>query len=260
MRITLIGAGRVATQMGKALRASGHEIAQVYSRSEASAKSLADALHCPFTTDIHSIAPSDTAIFMLTDAALPALIEKICPLLPNETLCIHTAGSMPVTLFEGKTARYGVLYPMQTFTKGRDIDFRQVPCYIEAPEAASLDAIRELAETISDKVRPLSYRDRLYLHLAAVFASNMASHCYHIAHALCQAHGIDFADLAPLINETAAKMNSMSPREAQTGPAARGDHNVVTAQMRLLDAWPETKEIYRLMSAHIEKMLHDDRL
>lgn len=260
MKIAVIGAGRVATQMGMALKEAGHEIVAVYSRSEASAKTLADKLACEYTTQKDSIPVADVALFMVSDAALPALIESICPNLSPLTLCLHTAGSMQMTLFEGKAQRYGVLYPMQTFSKERRVNFREIPCYIEASSHESLESIRQLAESISDKVRPLEYADRLYLHLAAVFASNMANHCYHIAQALCREHGIDFADLSPLISETANKIATMTPHDAQTGPAVRGDHNVMEAQARLLDAYPEAKEIYQLMSANIERMHSDDKL
>lgn len=260
MRIELIGAGRVATQMGLAFREAGHEIAMVYSRSEGSAKALANLLSCEYTTQCDGLVSADVALFMVSDAALPSLIERLCPTLSSSTLCLHTAGSLPMTLFEGKAQRYGVLYPMQTFSKERRVCFREIPCYIEASDKESLESIRLLAESISDRVRPLAFKDRLYLHLAAVFASNMANHCYHIAQAICREHGIDFTDLAPLISETAAKIKELTPHDAQTGPAVRADHNVMEAQMHLLDAYPEAKEIYRLMSNNIERMHRDDKL
>jgi len=253
MRLVLIGAGRVATQMGKALGQAGHEMTQVYSRSEASARQLAAILGCRFTTNVGEIEPADAAIFMLADRVLPEMIAHVCPMHP-EMLAIHTAGSMPMALFEGRARRYGVLYPMQTFSKERAIDFRSVPCFIEASDAKSLNDIRELASSISHRVRVLEYKDRLYLHLAAVFASNMANHCYHIAQRICAEHGIDFADMLPLIEETTAKLRQMSPHDAQTGPAVRGDRNVMERQMGLLAQHPMAQEIYRLMSIDIEKM------
>lgn len=243
----------MATQMGMALRKAGHDIRQVYSRSEDSARQLADKLGCQSTTDADAIATADVALFMLTDTALGEMAARVCPRHP-EMLHIHTAGSIPLSLFEGKARRYGVLYPMQTFSKERAVDFSQIPCYVEASDARSLNEITQLAGSISEMVRPVASADRRYLHLAAVFASNMANHCYHIAQQLCADHGIDFADLHPLISETAQKVGEMSPHDAQTGPAVRADRGVMAAQMRLLEAYPEAKEIYRLMSADIERM------
>lgn len=259
MRFILIGAGRVASHLGLALKQAGHTIVQVYSRTEASASRLSALLSCDYTTNISSLHEADAMIFMVSDSILPELIDSATAVHPS-TMAIHTAGSMPMTLFEGKSEHYGVIYPMQTFSMDKEIDFHKVPCFVEASDSQTLHTISEIARSVSGQVRELAYSDRLYLHLAAVFASNMVNHCYHIAASICEEHGIDFHDLLPLIQETAMKVSTMSPHDAQTGPAVRGDKNVMQRQLGLLYQHKEIKEIYRQMSINIEKMHHDDKL
>jgi len=143
-----------------------------------------------------------------------------------------------------------VLYPMQTFSKSREVDFREIPCFIEASDATSLTIVRQLADKISDNVTELSSEKRKYLHLAAVFACNMVNHCYHLAEKTLMNAGLDFNVMLPLITETAKKVSDLSPSKAQTGPMVRNDTGVMKRQMELIDD-ELTREIYRLMSKSI---------
>ena len=247
MNIALIGRGRVATHMGKALLKAGHKVVSVNSRT------LAELLQ-----------HADIYIIAVKDSALQEVIEHLCSRLQTsappfwegmgvgceDPLFVHTAGSMPLSVFEGYADRCGVLYPMQTFSMDREVDFREIPLFIEASDAASLQQIRALADSISQHVYELSTADRKYLHLAAVFACNFANHCYTLAADVLQKKGLPFDVMLPLVDETARKVHELHPKDAQTGPAARGDQNVMAAQSALLDG--RLQAIYNLMSESIQ--------
>ena len=161
-------------------------------------------------------------------------------------------------LFKGCCTHYGVLYPMQTFSKEREVDFHQIPLFIEASDAESLQQIRVLADSVSQHVYELSTADRRYLHLAAVFACNFANHCYTLAADVLAQKGLPFDVMLPLVDETARKVHELHPVEAQTGPAVRGDQNVLAAQSALLDG--RLRTIYNIMSDSIQDKKQHDQL
>ena len=247
--IVFVGAGRVATSLSLALAQAGHHILQVYSRTETSAKALADRLRADYTTDIDSLARgADIYIIALTDTALAGLAPRITEG-REDSLFVHTAGSMSIDTLT--CPRRGVFYPMQTFSLERIVDFGHVPCFVEASSASDQEQLRALASSISDSVYALSSHDRQYLHLAAVFCCNFANHCYAIAERLLGEHGVPFEVMLPLIDETAAKAHTMSPVIGQTGPAARDDREVMRRQEQLLASNPALQQIYHLMSQDI---------
>ena len=235
MKIALIGRGRVATHLGKALLQAGHKVVSVNSRTLAELPQDADAY-----------------IIAVTDSALQEVICKVTKG-RESSLFLHTAGSMPLSVFDGYTRHGGVLYPMQTFSMEREVDFREIPLFIEASDAESLQQIRALADGISQHVYELSTADRRYLHLAAVFACNFVNHCYTLAADVLAQKGLPFDVMLPLVDETARKVHELSPKAAQTGPAIRGDQNVMKAQAALLDT-PE-RTIYELLSKSIQEHL-----
>ena len=235
MKIALIGRGRVATHLGKALLQAGHKVVSVNSRTLAELPQDADAY-----------------IIAVKDSALQEVISKVTKG-RESSLFLHTAGSMPLSVFDGYTQHGGVLYPMQTFSMEREVDFREIPLFIEASDAESLQQIRALADGISQHVYELSTADRRYLHLAAVFACNFVNHCYTLAADVLAQKGLPFDVMLPLVDETARKVHELSPKAAQTGPAIRGDQNVMKAQAALLDT-PE-RTIYELLSKSIQEHL-----
>ena len=253
MKIVLIGAGNLATHLGKALHAAGHDMVQVFSRTMQSAETLASFLDAEPLTDMAQVRDdADVYIFSVKDSALEQLISQLCG--DDEKVFLHTAGSMPMSVFRGKALHYGVLYPMQTFSKQREVDFSIIPCFIEANEEFALKQIEGLAGQISRRVFQLSSEDRKYLHLSAVFACNFANHCYAASQELLQQHGIPFDVMLPLIDETAAKVHGMTPKEAQTGPAVRYDENVIGKQIQLLENQPYFQKIYDCMSKSIHEL------
>ena len=271
MKIVLIGAGNLATHLGKALHAAGHDMVQVFSRTMQSAETLASLLDAEPLTDIAQVRDdADVYIFSVKDSALLQLVAQLCrheadglgedgavnalrkaKKGEHERVFLHTAGSMPMSVFKGMAQHYGVLYPMQTFSKQREVDFSIIPCFVEANDEFAQKQIEGLAREISGRVYQLSSEDRKYLHLSAVFACNFANHCYAISQELLEEHGIPFDVMLPLINETAAKVHEMKPKDAQTGPAVRYDENVIDKQSKLLENHPRFKKVYDSMSKSI---------
>lgn len=235
MKTVLIGRGRLATNLQRALLESGHEVVSINSRT-------LDGL--PLSADVFVIA--------VKDSALPDVICHATKGRENQ-LFVHTAGSMPLSLFEGCTMRYGVFYPMQTFSKERQADFADIPIFLEANGPEALTTLNALAASISRSVYNLSTEERKYLHLAAVFACNFVNHCYDMAATVLEQHGLPFSVMLPLIDETARKVHELHPRQAQTGPAVRYDENVIRMQSELLAEKPELQRIYLQLSENIHQ-------
>lgn len=255
MKVTLIGAGNLATQLGKSLKKAGVIISQVYSRTEDSARTLGELLDAEWLTDIKALRDeADIYIFSVKDNVLCELISEACKG-RGDKLFLHTAGSMPMSCFEGKALHYGVFYPMQTFSKSKDVDFERIPVFIEGNSNETEDVIRSLANKLTQRVIRLSSADRKYLHLAAVWACNFTNYCYTVASDILGEHGIPFDMMLPLINETTEKIQKISPKEAQTGPAVRGDRNVMSKQLELMNGKEDLQELYQMLSKGINPLV-----
>ncbi len=248
MRICLLGAGNVAVHLSKELQTAGYTFVQVYSRSEASARSLAQTLGCAWTNCLQSLNTADYYLCALKDEALPLVLEQI-PFFPG--LWLHTSGSLGLDVFEPYTRSCGVLYPLQTFSKQRELNLKTVPFFIESLSPELLSRIRSMAEKLSERVYELDSSKRRYLHLAAVFACNFSNHLYTLAAEILQEQGLPFELLLPLIDETAGKVHEKTPEEAQTGPALRMDHNIIDKHLALLKTEPARADLYRLLSESI---------
>ena len=260
MKVTLIGAGNLATQLGKSLKKTGVTISQVYSRTEESARTLGELLEAEWLTDIKALRDeADVYIFSVKDSALSELITEVCKG-RGDKLFLHTAGSMPMSCFEGKALHYGVFYPMQTFSKSKDVNFERIPVFIEGNSIETENVIRSLANKLSQRVIRLSSADRKYLHLAAVWACNFTNYCYTVASDILSEHGIPFDVMLPLINETTEKKQNISPKEVQTGPAVRGDKNVMSQQLDLMSDRADLQELYKMLSKGINPLLEGSTL
>lgn len=236
MRIALIGRGRLATNLLPALLKACHDVTSVNSRT---------LEELPADADVYVIS--------VKDSALQEVIAKVLAFsLKPSALMVHTAGSMPMSLFEGHGQHYGVFYPMQTFSKERLVDFKEIPVFIEANDAETLAVLRVLADSVSQQVYELSTEDRKHLHLAAVFACNFANHCYALSADVLERKGLPFDVMLPLIDETARKVHELHPLDAQTGPAVRYDENVIRMQADLCPT-PLMKQLYQQMSLSIHE-------
>ena len=253
MKIVSIGAGNLAFHLSKALQDAGFEITQVYSRTEVSAKALAQLLKVPYTADVGCIVDNASLyVISVSDSAIELLSERLTSL---DGLIVHTAGSVPMDVFTGKLKNYGVLYPLQTFSKSRTVNFSEIPLFIEANSYDNLHVLRKVAEAISQNVYYASSTERVQLHLAAVFGCNFVNHLYHLSAQLARQASFDFSVLSPLIIETAHKaLISGKPNDVQTGPAARNDREVMLKHLDLLSSLPRLKEIYEMLSESIRKL------
>lgn len=248
MDIVLIGAGNVATHLGAALVKANHRILQVYSRTFASAKSLAKQLDAAYVDDIGAVrTDAELYLYAVTDSALPSLIGAVEA--PN-ALHLHTAGSVPISIFKDKCLHYGVFYPLQTFSKTKEIDVDTTPIFVEGGDTTDEGRIVALAKTISRQVLYATSEQRCKLHLAAVFACNFTNCMYAIAHRQLEEAGLPFEVLLPLIDETAEKVHHLKPHNAQTGPAVRYDVEVMDKHIQMLTS-DSLKELYRKISKEI---------
>jgi len=257
-RIVIIGAGNVATHLARALQRKSFVVGQIFSRTEISARQLASELNASFTTNLQELdREADIYFYCVKDAVLEDLIDKID--IPN-ALHVHTAGSLPVGIFEQKQQyhRYGVFYPLQTFSKAREVNFEEIPVFVEGNSVQAEEEIREIAETLSKRVFSSDSEQRKRIHLSAVFACNFVNHIFAIADELVKYAGYSFDILLPLITETVSKLNELSPYEAQTGPAVRNDQNIIRQHLLLLENKPEFSEIYRVLSESIYRMHKKD--
>jgi len=247
MKIVIIGSGNVAYHLTKALVMSRQNVIQIFGRNEVDLKNISEELNVPFSTnclqeaDLYIIAVSDSAI-----AQVSGLILN-----PN-AIVVHTSGSLPVDVLVGDYKKAS-FYPLQTFSKNKNVDFKNIPVFIEAQDAEVVRQLKSLAETISDKVEISSYEKRKYIHLTAVFACNFVNHLFTRAKEVSDSQGIKFDYFLPLIEETFDKIKYLEPRLAQTGPAVRNDTRVLELHKELIKS-QEQLEIYNIMNRSIKKM------
>lgn len=251
--IVFIGAGNLAVNLAKALYHKGFRIEQVYSRTEESAHALAEVVEAGYTTDLQEVSKeAQLYIVSLKDAAFVNLLPQIAEG-KQKALLVHTAGSIPMSIWEEYAERYGVFYPMQTFSKQREVNFQEVPFFIEAKNAEDAELLKAIAATLSEKVYEATSEQRKSLHLAAVFACNFTNHMYDLAAELLEKYNLPFDVMLPLIDETARKVHELVPHAAQTGPAVRYDENVINNHLAMLADTPALQEIYKLMSKSIHE-------
>jgi len=250
-KIVLIGSGNVATHLGQALYNKGVEILQVWSQSLDNANILAHKINSQGISDMqHIVADADAYIFSVKDDALTEVLQRF----PYaDKMIFHTAGSVAASLLAPFSSHYGVLYPFQTFSKAKELDFSEVPILLEASDDGVMKTLRELAESISQKVILASSAQRKYLHIAGVFACNFTNHLYSIAEEVLTQNDLEFDLIKPLITETAQKAMLHSPKTVQTGPAARKDKEIINAHLEMLEDNPELHSLYRLLSERIMK-------
>lgn len=248
-RVVLVGAGNLATSLGVALVAAGICPQAVWSRTLASAEALAAKISCPACSSIAELPVADIYIISVADDALPSVAAEVAARFPSAIIA-HTAGTIPMCILrDAGAARYGVFYPMQTFSKQRTVPFDNITVFVEGCCDDVASALAGVASLLTKKVVRATSEQRCCLHIAAVFACNFANATYSMAASLLEANGLSFDAMLPLVDETAAKVHSLHPRDAQTGPARRGDTAVMNAHKAMLGG--QLKEVYTLMSDYI---------
>ena len=254
----ILGSGNMATNLAHAFRKAGVRIDCIYSHRLEHAGELAKKVGVELYTDSLAVVqslfekhtPNQMVLYCLKDSVLREVLEQIDA---PEALHLHTAGSMGVEVFEDTGKPHsGVLYPFQTLSKDRVLDFAEISVFVEAADVEDLPRIKQLAAQISRKVYEADSNTRRRLHVAGVFANNFTNCMYAIAAEVLEPTGLPEDVLLSLIDETAAKVHTIPAREAQTGPAKRYDENVMASHLQLLDSENE-REIYRLVSKNIHE-------
>jgi predicted short-subunit dehydrogenase-like oxidoreductase (DUF2520 family) len=255
MKIVFIGAGNLANSVSMEMQRVGMTVGQIYSRTREHAESLAKKVNCQWTCNLNEIIPdADLYIFSVKDSALPEVISRMKP---NKGLWVHTAGSVPIHVFEGYAPRYGVFYLLQTFTKKRKVKLDGTPIFLEVSLPDDMKMLKKIAIALSGNAKEVDSEKRKWIHLAAVFACNFTNHMYTLAAKLLNEQNLSHDVLLPLIMETAERISELPPIEAQTGPAIRFDKDVMDKQVALLEE-PALQTIYKLLSQSIYKEIYNN--
>lgn len=247
-KATLIGAGNVAHHLGPALCAAGVKIVQVFSRNIQKARDLARITSSEAISALEEAKPADLVILAVSDQAIPEISAALSRFLPEETLVVHTSGATPSAFIAGHFRRYGVFYPLQTFSIGREVSFEEIPVCIHSGSEADLLELEELAGRVSRSVHRINDEQRRWLHLTAVVVNNFPNHLYALAYDALASQHLSFDLLKPLILETARKVQDHPPAAMQTGPARRGDRATIEAHLRLLEQYPGLREVYEALT------------
>lgn len=259
MNIVILGYGNVAQHLvGAFLNTEAVTVLQIYNRSEISTPPIENC-----TKSLSELMDADVYIIALPDDVIPDFSEKL-PF--KNKLVVHTSGSVPMRLLSEKNKK-GVFYPLQTFTKDRSVDFKSIPICMEAENKSDLQILKKLGVHISEKIVEINSEQRQKLHLAAVFVNNFTNHLYHVSEKIIAENNLEFDLLKPLILETAQKMDSLSPSDAQTGPAKRNDKKTIEKHLQLLNDAHQSgtldasvPELYSLLTQSILNKNHGKKL
>ncbi|MDF0708416.1 Rossmann-like and DUF2520 domain-containing protein [Flagellimonas okinawensis] len=252
LKIVILGTGSLAKHLSNAFeKAKDVDVAQVVGRNKKELQKFSE--YSTISNDFNAIDDADVYIIAVKDDA----INKVSGYLLNKTgIVVHTSGAIGLKAIQ--PTNRGVFYPLQTFTKGKSVDFSTIPFCVEAEEKESLETLKTLAASISENVHLIDSEQRKKLHLAAVFVNNFTNYLYSVGEELCVEEGLSFDLLKPLIMETANKIQTMSPKKAQTGPARRNDIKSMESHLELLNK-NEHITLYKLLSQAI-KQAHEEEL
>ena len=249
--IVFIGAGNVATHLATEFHKQGHSILQVCSRTKESAEILGKKINSPWETSLSNIRRDAEIYFIcVSDNSLTEVAGQLK--LPGK-LVLHTSGFHSLEIIKNISEKSGVFYPLQTFSKNRNADFSNIPILLQSENQNDLNFLKNLAYTISRDVRVMDSQQRRQVHLAAVFASNFTNNLINIAFDILKMNNLDGKIINALIIETAKKATEISPSNAQTGPAARGDFSVMEKHIEMLEV-NDYKELYKKISRNIVNM------
>lgn len=250
--ISFIGSGNLAWHLAPALENAGYSVKEVYSKNPKHAAALVGRLyqaHVNISLDF-SASPSKIFIIAASDDSILQIARDI--VLPEDAIVVHTSGSQPLSLLDDSAvSNTGVFYPLQTFSKAKKVSFQDIPIFVESETSDTEKVLVKMAKAISKKVTRINSNERKALHIAAIFASNFSNHMLTIARSIAVENSLDFNLLKPLIAETLNKSLEIGPEKSQTGPAVRGDFEILERHMEFLKENPELAEIYKIVSQHI---------
>ena len=246
IKIVIIGSGNVANHLIEAFaKSTTVEIIQVFARQKKSVIAQFDSNK--IIDNLNNLKEADLYIIAVTDDA----IAKVSTQIPfKNRLVVHTSGSVSMNSLDGKN-RKGIFYPLQTFSKNKAVYFSQIPICIESENETDLELLKNVAQSISANVHKINSQQRKALHVSAVFVNNFVNHFYQIGNEICVKNNVSFDILKPLILETANKVMSLSPKEAQTGPAKRNDSQTIKAHLDFISNENHTT-IYKILTQSIQ--------
>jgi Uncharacterized conserved protein len=249
MKTVIIGSGNVAYHLAKAFTQNNIRVHQVFGRNEIELRKISEEFNIPFSTD--KLEDADFYLISVSDSS----VEQVSSLIKKENaLVAHTSGSLPMEILKGNY-RKASFYPLQTFSKTKNLNYFKIPFFIEAENQIDEKSLFELASIISENVETSDYERRKYIHLTAVFACNFVNHLFARAKEISDSQDLPFEYFIPLIDETVEKIHHLEPKSAQTGPAVRGDERILKLHEELIND-NEHLKIYQLMNESIKKMYH----
>ena len=249
MQIVLIGSGNVAFHLAKAFTEAQIPVSQIFGRNTTELQKISEQFSIPFSTE--SLVDADLYIISVSDSS----IAEVSSLIKNKNVLVaHTSGSVSREALSGNY-RKSVFYPLQTFSKSKNLDYSKIPFFIDAENENDEEILKNLASKISKNVMLANDEKRKYIHLTAVFACNFVNHLYARAKEISDSQGIPFDYFLPLIDETTQKIHELEPKLAQTGPAIRNDEKVLKLHESLLTD-EEKLKIYKTLNESIKKMYH----
>jgi len=252
MEVSFIGSGNLAWHLAPALDNADFPVQEVYSRNPTHAALLVERLYQANVKASLDFSTSSSRIFIISslDEAIEDIVQEI--ILPEDAILIHTSGSQPLTILGyAATQHLGVFYPLQTFSKDKKIEFKETPIFIESADPFTEKVLRAMGSALSGSVIPITSYDRKALHVAAVFASNFTNHMLLVAQDIMKENKLSYDWLKPLIAEMINKSLSIGPENAQTGPARRGDLEILDKHIEFLQENPGSAELYKIISQHI---------
>lgn len=250
--VSFIGSGNLAWHLAPALDNLGFVVKEVFSARQKNAAALTERLYQAEVKNSLDFSDSPSKVFFIavSDEAIGDVAKEL--VLPEDSILVHTSGSQPLEILEYSAAPHtGVFYPLQTFTKVRNIDFKNVPVFIEASDDEAEKVLTSMAKKLTSKFKKISSEERKGLHVAAVFASNFPNHMLRISKILMDEKGLNFDWLKPLVQETINKALANGPEYSQTGPAVRGDLEILDEHMKFLKKDKVIAKIYEIISQDI---------
>ena len=246
IKIVLLGAGNVGHHLSKAFNKSQQiDLVQWYTRDKN--KIISSGLDTEIINDLANIKSADVYIISISDSYIGNLSKELNI---SNKLVVHTSGSLNFTILNNKNRR-GVFYPLQTFSKNKELEISKVPICIEAENNKDLMLLEKISKCIDCKSYEINYEERRTLHLAAVFSNNFVNHMLTIAKEILDSKNLDFNILKPLINETVDKIHKLDPENAQTGPAIRNNDEIIVNHIKALKK-QDHKKLYELMTKLIQ--------
>lgn len=246
LKTAFIGTGNVAWTLVPALDLSPEvDLRWIVSRN---------GTQMPVSTDVEILSspeeiPDDADLILVS--VKDDAVNKVIDALGNRNAIIaHTSGSIPMPDVTG-TNKYGVFYPLQTFSKGKTVSLDGVPFLIEGSAPVVTEALISVVDSLGGKPVISDSDKRRVIHLAAVFACNFVNNMWATAEDILAPVGENLELLEPLLCETLRKALASGAENAQTGPARRGDVEVEQTHLQLLD--DQKAELYKIITRSIAK-------